>query len=160
MPHKARWTWLMSAFLERLESGSLQEVPSDHALAFEHDGLVLRMTSHPERPWLMLSVDILALDPLFDEQINHERLHTLHQLNALGYFDHRAVAVVTPSDLLVLCAHLDLRALEPEELVDQLNVMIARAKQLRDSWVHLGDLLRQDSTKTLSPTNASTPAFV
>lgn len=161
MAQESRWSWLMSAFLEQV--GGVSDVrtaePND-SLAFEHDGLVLRMIPHPEQPWLMLSVEILALDPVFDEQLNHERLHILHQLNAVSYFDQRAMAVVTPSDLLVLCAHLDLRALEPQELIEQVNSMVERAKLLRDSWGQLGQLLRQDAVESLSADQDITPTFV
>lgn len=161
MSYDTRWSSLLSGLMAQMsgDDGST-EISANHVLTFEHDGLVIELSLHPTQPRVMLSVEILALDSVHDDAINQDRFRTLHHLNALSFFEHSTTAVVTPSDLLVLCAQLDLRALESHELIDQVNLMVERAKYLRDSWGQLGALLANESEANTHWPGVAPAAFV
>lgn len=145
MPTSPECTRLLSGFLQQLG------VPDDgvkdaSALEFEHEGLILRMFPHFEKPLLLVDVVILIIDPAEEEARKAERLHTLHRLNALARLSHGAVASLTPDDELLISRALDLRVADSAALMDCFNDLIGRARTLRDSWQHLGDLLSAEQT--------------
>ncbi|MEY3666010.1 MAG: hypothetical protein RLZZ153_2192 [Pseudomonadota bacterium] len=125
------------------------EIEQADGIEFESEGFATRLCSHPTDHMLLVAeVDVLEIDPSNARHL--EAAWLLHQINHAARFEHRWIAHIDETNVLMMTCQLDMTGMGPESIEELLADGISRAEALASLWQASGQE-QQDSAPVASP---------